>query len=78
MTTSSSRTARFRLEIRRAGECFETYGLFESIEPVQLASEGDVVGCGDCMRGSSYRTWAKSSTRSTSNTELTDAGAERC
>jgi hypothetical protein len=50
MTTSHPE--RFRLEICRAGESFETHGFFESIDLARQAAEGDVVGCGDGMLSS--------------------------
>lgn len=49
MTTPTSHAECFRLEIRRAGESFETHGFFESVELVRQAAEGDIVSCGDCL-----------------------------
>jgi hypothetical protein len=50
MTISTSQTKRFRLEIRRSGELFETHGFFESIDAEQ-AADGNLKGRGDCMLG---------------------------
>jgi osmotically-inducible protein OsmY len=43
MGTPSSHTERFRLEIRRPSEPFETHGFFESIELAQQAADDDIV-----------------------------------
>jgi hypothetical protein len=51
MSNSPSHAERFRLEIRRSGESFETHGFFESVELAEHAAEDDVDGCGDCLQG---------------------------
>jgi hypothetical protein len=51
MTTSTTRTERYRLEIRRAAEPFETHGFFESLALAQQAADADRVGSG----GAAYR-----------------------
>ena len=49
MTTDLIATDRYRLEIKRAGEEFETHGFFVSMDLAEWIAEGDIVGCGDRM-----------------------------
>jgi hypothetical protein len=48
MTTSSSiPSERYRLEIRRTTEPFETHGFFASLALAEEAADGDIVGSGE-------------------------------
>jgi hypothetical protein len=50
-TSPSSPSQRYRLEIRRAQETFETHGYFATIVQAEQAAQDDIVGTGDHIRG---------------------------